>query len=112
MPHKKNPDVLELIRTKYHVVNSYEFQIKNMTSNLISGYHRDLQLSKEPIMNGLKITNQSLFIMSLIFKNLGVNKDACVQAMTEELYSTDEVYKLVEEGVSFREAYKIISKKY
>jgi argininosuccinate lyase len=112
MPQKKNPDVLELIRAKYHVVVSYEFQVKNISSNLISGYHRDIQLTKEPTMRGLEITEQCLTIMSLIFTKLKVNKENCQKALTEDIYATERVYELVKQGIPFREAYKIISKKY
>lgn len=112
MPQKKNPDVLELMRAKYHIIISYEFQVKSMISNLISGYNRDLQLTKEPTLKGLEITKQCLLIMSLIFKKLKVNITSCKKALTEELYATEAVYKLVKKGTPFREAYKIISKKY
>lgn len=112
MPQKKNPDVLELIRAKYHTIISYEFQIKSMTSNLISGYNRDLQLTKEPTINGIQLTKDSLSVMELIFKNLKVNKKNCENALTKEVYAAEEVYKLVKRGVPFREAYKTISKKY
>jgi len=112
MPQKKNPDVLELIRSKYHVLVSYEFQVKNISSNLISGYHRDIQLTKEPTMRGLEITEDCLSIMSLIFTKLKVNKENCHKALTAEIYATEQVYKLVEKVIPFREAYKIISKKY
>ena len=112
MPQKKNPDVLELVRSKYNVVVSYEFQVKNIISNLISGYHRDIQLTKEPTMKGLEITEECLAIMNLIFTKLKVNKENCLKALTEEIYATEQVYKLVEKGIPFREAYKMISQKY
>lgn len=112
MPQKKNPDVLELLRARYHLVVSYEFQVKNVIGNLLSGYNRDLQITKEPIMGGFQITKESLSIMALVFENLKVNKENCNKAMTEELYATEEVYKLVKKGIPFRKAYKIISKKY
>ncbi len=112
MPQKKNPDVLELVRAKYHVVVSYEFQIKHASSNLISGYHRDIQLTKQPTMNSLEITEQCLSIISLIFTKLKVNKDNCLKALTAEVYATEKVYELVEQGIPFREAYKIISEKF
>lgn len=110
MPQKKNPDVLELIRAKYHILVSYEFQIKNIISNLLSGYNRDLQLTKEPVMKGFGITKESLSIMSLVFKKLKVNKENCQKALTKEVYATERVYKLVKKGVPFREAYRKISK--
>jgi argininosuccinate lyase len=112
MPQKKNPDVLELVRSKYNVVVSYEFQVKNIISNLISGYHRDIQLTKEPTMKGLEITEECLAIMNLIFTKLKVNKENCLKALTEEIYATEQVYKLVEKRIPFREAYKMISQKY
>lgn len=112
MPRKKNPDVLELLRAKYHIVVSYEVQIKNIISNLISGYNRDLQLTKEPTMKGLEITKQSLSIMTLIFTNLKGNKENCSRALTEDIYATEKVYELVKRDTPFREAYKTISEKY
>ena len=112
MPQKKNPDVLEVLRAKYHVVISYEFQIKNIISNLLSGYNRDLQLTKEPTMKGLEITKESLYITSLVFSKLKVNKKKCEQSLTKDIYATEEVFGLVKKGIPFREAYKTISKKY
>lgn len=112
MPQKKNPDVLEILRSKYHIIISYEFQIKNMCSNLISGYHRDLQLTKEPVVKGFHITKECLNIVQLLFQRLKVNKKNCMNALSEEIYATQEVYKLVEKGMSFRDAYHKISQKY
>lgn len=112
MPQKENPDVLELLRAKYHIVVSYEVQIKNIISNLISGYNRDLQLTKEPTMKGLEITKQSLSVMTLIFTNLKGNKEKCSRALTEDIYATEKVYELVKRDTPFREAYKTISEKY
>ncbi len=112
MPQKKNPDVLELLRAKYHIVVSYEIQIKNIISTLISGYNRDIQLTKEPTMKGLEVTKQSLSVMALIFANLKVNKENCSRALTEDIYATERVYELVKGDRPFREAYKIISEEY
>ena len=112
MPQKRNPDALELVRAKYHVVTGYEFQIKGIISNLISGYNRDLQLTKEPTMKGLQITKESLDVMALIIKNLKVNKDRCNKAMTNELFATEEAYKLVKKGMPFRDAYRKVSEGY
>ncbi len=112
MPQKQNPDVLELVRAKYHLVLSDEFKLKTLTANLISGYNRDLQLTKEPVMNSLEITEDSLSIMTFLFENLKVNREKCKEAMTAELFATEEAYKLVSEGIPFREAYKIIGEKF
>lgn len=110
MPQKKNPDVLELIRANYQVTVSYEFQVKQLNANLISGYHRDLQLTKKPVLQGIEITKSSLEMLKLIFQNLQVNEEACGQAMTEEIYATEKVYQLVKQGVPFRDAYKKVSR--
>jgi len=112
MPHKKNADVLEIIRANYHKIISYEFEVKNIISNLISGYNRDVQLTKEPVIKGFEITKNNINIMSLLIEKLQVNKDQCKKAMTEELFATEKVYTLVKKGISFRNAYKEISKEY
>jgi argininosuccinate lyase len=110
MPQKKNPDILELIRTEYHVVVSYEFQIKNIISNLLSGYNRDLQLTKKPVTEGFTITQESLSVMSLIFGGLRVSEENCRKALTKEIFATERAYQLVKKGIPFREAYRKISK--
>ncbi len=112
MPHKRNPDVLELLRAKYYVIVSYNSQVENIIGNLLSGYNRDLQLTKEPTIKGLEMTKESLAIMKLIIKNLKVDKEKCSQGLTEEIYATEEVYDLVKKKVPFREAYNKISKEY
>src|SRR3989338_5373419 len=112
MPQKKNPDVLELLRAKYNTVVSCELRVKGITSNLISGYHRDLQLLKEPVFKTFEIVSESLYMLAEIFKNLKVNQKKCENGLTSELYATAEVYNLVEKGMSFREAYREVSKKY
>ncbi len=112
MPHKRNPDALELLRAKYYIVVSYEFQIKNIIGNLLSGYNRDLQLTKEPIMKGIETTEESLSIANLLIKNLRVNENKCNQGLTEEVYATEKVYDLVKKKIPFRDAYKKISEKY
>ncbi|MCL5100700.1 MAG: argininosuccinate lyase [Candidatus Marsarchaeota archaeon] len=112
MPHKKNPDVLELVRSKYHQVVGYQFQVMGMSGNLISGYNRDMQLTKEPTMNGIDTTKDSINIMGIVVNRLKVDKEACRKAMSSELYSVSEAYKLVKEGVPFRDAYKKVGKRF
>lgn len=112
MPHKKNPDALEIVRGNYHKILSYEFQIKTTIANLISGYNRDLQLTKKPMMDGFEVVKNSLNIMKLIIDEITINKKNCKKTSTEELYATEEVYNLVKKGMFFRDAYFKISKKY
>lgn len=112
MPQKKNPDVFELLRAKYWVVVACESLVRSIAGNLPSGYNRDLQLLKEPVFKSFDITLESLQILSEIFINLKVNAKNCKAAMTPEVFATAEVYKLVAQGMPFREAYQIIGKKY
>lgn len=112
MPQKRNPDVLELVRARYHVACAREAEVKTLAGNLISGYHRDLQLTKEPLMRGLENARASLVVMTLVFASLEVDEERCRTAMSGELFATGEVYRLVEEGIPFREAYLAVSKKY
>jgi len=109
MPNKKNPDVLELIRAKSTVVQSNLYQLNNMASKLISGYNRDGQLTKEPLMESFEITLSSINVMNLVLKGLKVNKEDCIKAFDNEIFATDEALNLVKKGVPFREAYKKVA---
>ncbi|MDP3742029.1 MAG: argininosuccinate lyase [Candidatus Micrarchaeota archaeon] len=109
MPQKKNPDVLELVRAKYHVVLAEEFKVKSIIANLPSGYNRDLQLTKEPLFTSIDTTEQSLKIMSLLVKQVKINESNCTKSLTRELFATEEAYKLVKKGVPFREAYRQVA---
>ena len=106
MPQKKNPDVLELIRGNYSVVAGYESQIKTLMANLPSGYHRDFQLSKGPVMKSFAITQGCLHMMAFVVNNLIVNKKNLAKSCTPELFATEKAYQLVKKGIPFREAYR------
>ncbi|PKL43749.1 MAG: argininosuccinate lyase [Candidatus Riflebacteria bacterium HGW-Riflebacteria-1] len=112
MPQKKNPDILELMRAKLHELNGYEHTIRSCTANLISGYNRDIQITKEPLIKAFEATVQTLGIAELLFANLSVNQEKCAAAMTEELFATEQAYKLVQEGIPFRDAYQMIAQKF
>ena len=112
MPQKKNPDVLEILRAKYHVVRSCQHEVESIVGNLISGFNRDIQLTKEPTFRGLDTTLESLSVAVLIFDELKVNAERCEDAMTDELFATEEIYRLVEKGIPFREAYRRVAQKY
>jgi len=109
MPHKKNPDVLELIRSSVHHVIACTSQVQNTSLNLISGYHRDIQLTKEPVITGMQTTLNCLDVASKVIDGLSVNSETLENAMSEDLYSVHKVYDLVRKGIPFREAYKIIA---
>ncbi len=112
MPQKKNPDVLELIRGYAHRLLSLEMEVRTLSTNLISGYHRDLQLTKGPVLQAFPIVEQSLEVMAHLCQNLRVRPENCRRAMTPELYATEQVYRLVKQGIPFREAYRRIAQQF
>ena len=109
MPQKKNPDVLEIMRAKFHVVYSYEQQVFQLGSDLMSGYNRDVQLTKGPIICAFEEVQNSLKIASLLMVEMKVLETNCNRSMTEELFATSKVYELVKKGMPFREAYQKIA---
>ncbi|MHC4562266.1 MAG: argininosuccinate lyase [Planctomycetota bacterium] len=109
MPHKSNPDVLELIRVHHGTVAGAGLTVKTVCTGLISGYHRDLQLTKGPTIRALTITGQCLAMMTLVFEKLTVDADRCKAAMTDELFATEKVYQLVQQGMPFRDAYRQVA---
>jgi|ETNmetMinimDraft_11_1059920.scaffolds.fasta_scaffold29176_1 argininosuccinate lyase len=109
MPQKQNPDVLELIRAKVSVMQSYQFQVENIIKNQFSGYNRDYQLTKEPLIKGFNLALSSLNIMNLAINKLKVNKEKCIASCTKELYATDKALDLVKKGIPFRVAYKDVA---
>ena len=112
MPQKQNPDVLELVRAYYHVVVAEELKLKGLIGNLTSGYQRDLQLMKEPVFKAFDLTEKCLTVMTAAIPKLSIDERACAAAMSDELHATEEAYRLVQEGMPFRDAYKQIAKKY
>jgi argininosuccinate lyase len=112
MPQKKNPDLLELVRGQYHVVAAEELKVKSLLGNLMTGYQRDLGLTKGPVFVAFDVTVACLRMMRKAVELLEVDAEACASAMTSELYATEEAYRLVEQGVPFREAYRRIAQRY
>ena len=106
MPQKKNPDILELVRAKSHIVQSLHFQVVSLLQNLPSGYNRDFQLTKKPMMEGFEITKISLSVMTDAFKSIKVNKEKCSQAMAPDVFAADIAHEHVMKGMPFRDAYK------
>jgi argininosuccinate lyase len=100
------------MRAKLHEVNGYESTIRSCTANLISGYNRDIQVTKEPLIKAFEASLQTLGVAELLFNNLSVNQEKCAAAMTEELFATEQAYKLVQNGVPFRDAYQLIAQKF
>ncbi len=106
MPHKKNPDVFELIRARCNKLQGVPGQISMIINNLPSGYFRDLQMVKEIFLPSFKELNDCLKIATLALENIGVNENILEDPKYDYLFSVEEVNKLVLKGVPFREAYK------
>lgn len=108
MPHKKNPDVFELIRAKCNKLQGVPNQISLMTNNLPSGYFRDLQMVKEVFLPSFKELNDCLNIATLAIDNMTVKENILDDKKYDFIFSVEAVNNLVLEGIPFREAYKII----
>lgn len=106
MPHKKNPDVFELIRSHCNRIQALPNEIMLMTTNLPSGYHRDLQLLKEHLFPAFKDLGDCIGMAALMLSNIAVNKDLLKDEKYKYLFSVEEVNKLVLQGMPFRDAYK------
>ena len=108
MPHKKNPDVFELIRSYCNRIKALPNEIMMMTTNLPSGYHRDLQLLKERLFPAFAELNHCIEMATLMIENMEVKKDLLNDPKYQFLFSVEEVNKLVNNGMPFRDAYKKI----
>lgn len=106
MPHKKNPDVFELIRSHCNRIKSLPNEITLMTTNLPSGYHRDLQLLKEHLFPAFGTLSACLQMTGLMLSNMEIRKDILADEKYRYLFSVEEVNKLVNSGMPFRDAYK------
>lgn len=106
MPQKKNVDLAELLRSKVHLVLGNYIQIVSLSSNLISGYNRDFQDIKKPLMESFEIALSSIKVTKILLENLIPNKEKLKQALTDELYVTEKALEFVKKGMPFREAYQ------
>lgn len=106
MPHKKNPDVFELIRSHCNRIKALPNEILLMTTNLPSGYHRDLQLLKEHLFPAFATLKDCLEMAALMLGNIEVKKDILLDEKYKYLFSVEAVNRLVLEGVPFRDAYR------
>ncbi len=110
MPHKKNPDVFELIRARCNKIQALPNEIALMTANLTSGYHRDLQLLKENLFPAFTSLNDSLEMVCLMLENIRIREDILEDEKYAYLFSVEAVNEQVLSGVPFREAYKNVGK--
>ncbi len=110
MPQKQNPDVLELARATYHRIVAEMNLLLTLPANLPSGYHRDLQLTKEAVMRGVLRAADLLTAMNHVLPGLRFRRDRMAAACTPELFATAHALELVATGVPFREAYRQAAK--
>lgn len=109
MPQKRNPCGLELVRAKSATVMSYLMQTLTIIRGLPSGYNRDFQETKRPLMHGFAVTESSLKVCAYTIQSLEIDYDACMGSITPELFATDQALRLVQEGCPFREAYRQVA---
>lgn len=108
MPHKKNPDVFELIRGHCNRIQALPNEIALMSSNLPSGYHRDFQLLKEHLFPAIKNIKDCIRMATLMFENITIKKDILNDEKYKYLFTVEEMNKLVLKGMPLRDAYKKI----
>jgi argininosuccinate lyase len=108
MPHKKNPDVFELIRARCNQLMALPNDIAMMTTNLPSGYHRDMQLLKELLFPAIQSLKDCLRMIHLMLSNISIKENILTDDKYKFLFSVEEVNKLVLSGMPFRDAYKKI----
>jgi argininosuccinate lyase len=109
MPQKKNPDVFELARGAYAVVAACEQQARETLLGLPSGYNRDVQLAKEPLMRGVAHAHATLAVLAHVTPHLEFDEKRCRAACTPEIFATDEALRRVSAGVPFRDAYREVA---
>ena len=111
MPHKKNPDIFELIRAKTNRIQSLPTQMAMLCANLTSGYFRDMQLSKEIYLPAFKELTDCLFMTEMVLKEIELNPLILQDKKYSYLFTVEEVNDRVAAGIPFREAYRMVAEK-
>jgi len=107
MPQKQNPDILEIARASYHRLVAELHLLLSLPANLPSGYHRDLQLTKEAVMRAVHVTQDMLIAMNLIIPKVTFNQDHLASQLSPDLFATADALERVANGVPFRDAYRL-----
>ncbi len=110
MPHKQNPDVFEVMRAKCNRLQQLPMEFTMITSNLTSGYHRDFQLLKQGLIEGIETTKDNLAVCEFMLQHVIVNRDILNNSMYDMMYSVEDVNRLVMGGMTFRDAYRQLGK--
>jgi argininosuccinate lyase len=110
MPHKKNPDLFEILRARCNRIKALPNSIMMLTGNLPSGYHRDFQLIKENFIPALLDIDDCLQITHFALGQIRINEKILDDPRYDDLFTVDALNELVKKGISFRDAYKKIAK--
>lgn len=108
MPHKKNPDIFELIRGKCNKIQALPYELTLITNNLPSGYHREFQLLKEGLFPALQTLKSCLEMAHYSIKEIKVNYTILDDKKYDYLFTVDALNELVTQGIPFRDAYKMV----
>lgn len=108
MPQKRNPDVLELMRGSVSKLRGARDELEWVIAKLPSNYHRDFQLTKSPLVRAARSASDLLALVQPVSGGLTWNEQALRAAMSDDLYATYEVFRLVKAGMAFRDAYKTV----
>ena len=108
MPHKKNPDVFELIRAKCNRIQATPNELTLLINNLPSGYHRDMQLTKEVLFPAIEELKACLQMTKLMLANMEVKQDILQDDKYRYLFTVEAMNELVNKGMSYRDAYREI----
>lgn len=106
MPQKKNPDLFELIRAKVCGMAALEQKVRLVTHGLSSGYSKDLQEVKEPVMEAVTTALQTLDVLNAVIPDMAPREERLAESMSSELFAAHRAYEMVKEGVPFRQAYR------
>jgi argininosuccinate lyase len=107
MPQKRNPDVLEILRGKTGIVAGLSQQVQSIASGLTSGYHRDYQLLKEPVIVAFDTVEACLQIMSRVVAEFVFDEERMKKSCTREIYAADLALEKAQQGIPFRDAYRV-----
>ena len=108
MPHKKNPDVFELVRAHCNRIQAIPNELTILLNNLPSGYHRDLQVTKEVLFPAFSELKSCLMMTGLMISNISISENILNDEKYRYLFSVEAVNELVNKGIPFREAYKTV----
>ncbi|MNU78191.1 Argininosuccinate lyase [compost metagenome] len=110
MPHKKNPDVFELLRAKSNRIQNMPNEIILLTNNLTSGYHRDFQLLKDILFGSIDTMKDNLTVCNFMLQHIEVNESILENNLYDHIFTVDSLNERVMNGKSFREAYRELGK--